>query len=305
MKGAVNRKKGQFKAGRIQKRWEAMPQCSHNPEQPANRDGNMIVRLGEVDFEDIVDHNITDDTLDISDVHGQSMDKVILRPRKATLDVGDEYGEPPKDAVDVNHILDMRKTQELWQDAIAGHAHRDCQEKLEWDMDAEKQWGLMWKERIKCTMCDYKTRLYKVYKEAEVPAGHRGPRRAAANIGLQTGLMTTMISNKAFCNILLSINIPSPNYAGMQSNSNSAGKAIIDLNKSSMRRLRSHLKDLKELKGESRDAPMRIEGDGRFNNPLSSSAGKTPFQAATQSTYTVCEGETKSRKIIGLSCMNM
>ena len=196
--------------------------------------------------------------------------------------------------VNSNRCLNLKLTQDLFHDAMTEHRAltSECRGKLEWDMSAEQQWGLGWKERLKCNTCPYLSRLTPLYQE--IYTHKRGRRAAAINKGLQIGMKTTGISNQGMRNILLAANIPPPSAASMQVQANQVGEAIVELNEQSMANIRE------DLHKKTAGAPIRIEGDARYNNPLFSGGGKTPFQPATQVTYTVCENTTPEKKVIAI-----
>ncbi|CAG2257069.1 unnamed protein product [Mytilus edulis] len=58
----------------------------------------------------------------------------------------------------------------------------------------------------------------------------------------------------------------------------------IEINKSDMKRLRKRLINIKKLPGAENAPVVCLQGDGAYNNPLYSGAGRTPFQHATQVT---------------------
>lgn len=197
------------------------------------------------------------------------------------------------------------KLEQLWQEGIQQHpkSSPNCSGVLRFDGDAEIQVGLCFQERLKCTVCSYKTTMHKLYDE--VRNGKRGPMAAAPNIGIQVGLTHTGIGNTGFRNILMSANIAPPALSGMQRHSNSVSEKVIKLNEDDMNARCQKLKDINVRKGLGPDAPVRIEGDGRWNNPLyGGSEGQTPFQPGTQAIYTVCENVTPKKQIIALSTNN-
>ncbi|XP_077863275.1 uncharacterized protein LOC144346282 [Saccoglossus kowalevskii] len=149
-----------------------------------------------------------------------------------------------------------------------------------------------------CQMCGYtckKVPLYEVSKKA-------GPGRkaATANDRLQVGLMGSPIANTGIRKILLTTGIPAPATSGMQKCANNIGQAIVKLNKEDMAAQLDHVNSVKHLRGATADTALPVEGDARYNNPLWSASGKTPFQPATQITYTICENVTAKKKILSV-----
>ena len=85
----------------------------------------------------------------------------------------------------------------------------------------------------------------------------------------------------------------------MQKQANKVGAAIESLNISDMQRQREKLQAVQHLRGQA-GKPIPVEGDARYNNNLTSGGGKTPYQPATQTVYTLAENVTKEKKIIGV-----
>ena len=71
-----------------------------------------------------------------------------------------------------------------------------------------------------------------------------------------------------------------------------------------MSRRRQRLLQINKLRGLSNPENINVQSDGMYNNPLYSGVGKTPFQPATQTVYSVAENETKNHDIIALSTKN-
>jgi len=208
-----------------------------------------------------------------------------------------------REELETYRILHMSKTEELWNTAINEHKIKTikgkvCEGDLQWDETSEISHGLCWEERLCCKNCGYKSKHCKLYKE--VRSGKPGRPAADLNIRIQIGLTHTMISNTALQRLLASANIPPPSYSGMQKMADKVGEAIIDLNKKDLRAQRNKLKEFNVIKCLPASAGIRVEADARYNNKLGSGGGRTPFQPATQVTYTVIENETPRKRVIGL-----
>jgi len=114
-------------------------------------------------------------------------------------------------------------------------------------------------------------------------------------VGLQVGLSQNMVSNTAMRQILLSSNVTPPTPSPMQKQANKVGAAIESLNILDMQRQREKLQAVQHLRGQA-GKPIPVEGDARYNNNLTSGGGKTPYQPATQTVYTLAENVTKEKK---------
>ena len=81
----------------------------------------------------------------------------------------------------------------------------------------------------------------------------------------------------------------------MQKCANSVSKTIETVNKSDMQARRQTLKTINLLRGQP-ETEIAVQCDGMFNNPLFSGIGYTPFQPATQCSYSVVENVTKRNR---------
>lgn len=238
------------------------------------------------------------------DEDGQAIDVKMLRPRPKA-DTSPSFQPDSDEEKNTNRIFHLGKVEDLWNLAISGHRRHlsTCTGKLEWDIPAEKQWGLGWRERLHCKSCKYTSPPRKLY--AEVDAGTPGQKSAMLNRALQVGLSHTMIGNSALSDLLLALNIPAPSHSGMQKQSNKVSSVIQQVNQADMQRRVDRLTELCSRKvGSASQSLLAVEGDCRYNNRLSSGIGKTPYQPATQAVYTICEDVTPQKNILAVVCKN-
>lgn len=234
------------------------------------------------------------------DRRGRSLATRILRPRsvlKAKSNDGSKDSRNRSRELNSNRIFHYGKTEELWNTAIAGHRSYSprCRGPLQWDIQAEQQWGLGWLEKLHCPDCGYRSPMTKVFNEVEGKQ-RRGRKSGASNRALQVGLSHCMIGNTAMRDLLLTMNIPAPSASAMQYQLNSVGPVLVQVNKNDMA---SRLKNLAHS-----SSSIMVEGDCRYNNPLRTAAGKTPYQPATQAVYTVCENMTDQKQVLAIVCKN-
>ena len=64
-----------------------------------------------------------------------------------------------------------------------------------------------------------------------------------------------------------------------------------------MKARRKALKTINLLRGQP-ETEIAFQSDGMANNPLYSGIGKTPFQPATQCSYSIVENVTKKKQVI-------
>jgi hypothetical protein len=243
----------------------------------------------------------SDGVLTILDVDQSPCPPMLLRPRPKSPGVLDDFLESTVSDPD-NHTYKHyvpSLVSVLWNSTIKEHAieRNGCDGELEFDSIASKKWGFAWKERLKCKKCDFVGQYHTLYYEVDTS----GPGRKAAtiNIGLQEGLMTTPISNKSFRDITINCNIIPASLSSMQHLANKVGSVIVKHNRDDMKEIRETIVEENEMCGFENPNLVNVESDARYNNPIYSS-GVTPFQAGTQVVQTMCENNTKNKKIVSV-----
>lgn len=301
MKGDKKRRKTMFSKGHTSCWKGGKIEKTHLKDQSLGK----YVRLNQNDFELVAQHTADGGMVFAHDSDGKICDTKLLRPKKNPPSFLDKLCESKGSSFSNDYkIIHPQKMQKMWQEAIRGHSNKnpECAGELELDERGEVRYGVCWQERIKCSDCDYVSERHKLYEE--IDTGKRGRKAAVPNIGLQVGLTHTGIGNTGLRTLLQSASIPAPSFTAMQRASYSVNKQIIHENENDMKNRRQKIKEVNEIKGLPSNAPIRVEGDGRFNNPLYAAAGSTPFQPATQVTYTICENVTKNKQIIAVNNQN-
>ena len=176
-----------------------------------------------------------------------------------------------------------------------------CEGRLDFDYANEEQRMLCWREKVICDRCQYVSQRYNLYDEIET--GKPGRKSATANVGLNIGLSQTPIGPSNVRKLCLSTNIPAPSRRGLQKCANKVCKTIENVNKSDMKARRKTLRTINLLRGQP-ETEIAVQSDGMFNNPLYSGIGKTPFQPATQCSYSVVENVTNKKQVIAMENVN-
>ncbi|XP_053400585.1 uncharacterized protein LOC128557329 [Mercenaria mercenaria] len=236
------------------------------------------------------------------DVDGTDTNAVPLRSSAETRTLSDDYSVP--DNMDVhpdlltNRLYRPLELNQMFNSEIKMHCigNNACTGDLIIDASVSRKWGICWYERLKCSKCNYKSKFYQLFEH--VDSNVRGRKSAKANLGLQLGAMTTPVGNTGLVRILANTNITPPAKNSMRLQSNSVGKAIVELNKNNMHELRQKLKAENKACGNKNPEMTNVEGDSCYNNPLFN-ADSTPFQAGTIVTTTMCENNTRNKQIIG------
>ena len=226
-----------------------------------------------------------------------------IRPRETELDRVQRA--PAVDGeTDTYRLISPRKTAQMFNEAHREHmlTYKDCAGSLDWDSESEIQRGLAWRVQVKCNTCKYISQRYNLYNE--VPLTRRGPKVASCNYGVQVGLAHTSVSNTGLSKILLSANTPAPSLSSMQAAANRVGDVLIETNEKSMSDIRADLREINQLRGLAETTPINIEMDCRYNNPIYSGIGKTPFQAGTQATHLVVENSSSRKHVISVNNKN-
>ena len=239
--------------------------------------------------------------LDLPVINGVPTDFTCLRPIESIARSITECKEQEQDNdLDMNLIVHKDKMMLMMNVAFNEHRARSptCKSgRLKWDEEKSVQWGLGWKCVLKCTACKYGSALHKLYEEVE-NGGERGPKPAAIGYGIQVGLGKQGMGNKGLTEVLTSAKIKPPSRSTLQKQANAVGEIVQEANEEDLKRQLQKIMDFNMSIGLEPHHPIPAEGDGTFNNGLFSQVGKTPFQGATQATFTVSENLTSKKTII-------
>ncbi|CAC5397278.1 unnamed protein product [Mytilus coruscus] len=178
---------------------------------------NQFCRHSQSVFDRIVRQS-SNGVLTIENVDGTPVEQVILRPMPQNLDVVDKYLQAANNYSDAcpNKVYTPKHVESLFSSEIRNHRlyNSECDGDLKFDAENEKQWGCVWRERLKCQKCDFESKYYRLYDVVET--NKRGQKSAKLNIQIQCGLITSPISNKNFRDILMISNMSPPSSSGMQ-----------------------------------------------------------------------------------------
>ncbi len=256
-----------------------------------------IVRTTDADF-DVVQQQCSKTGQPIISLTetGQKVDYTVLRPVKTRTFI-QEYKDRSEDH-DHNASYHTGKLIEFITKIVNDHSRGspECVADLTWCEENSEKRGLAWAESVRCKNCGYASEKTKLYDE--VCTGKQGRRAAKPNIGVQVALARQGISASGFVDILSAANIPPPSTSGLQKAANKITPLLEEENKSNMSAIRRSLRQRNLLLGQRPDDPIDVEADGTYNNRCGSAVGKSPMQAATQTTYLVAENMTPEKKII-------
>ncbi len=262
---------------------------------PTSRES--IVRASSTDY-DIIQHESSktgQPILSLTET-GQRVDYTVLRPNK-TRSYIEEYSNRSEDRHH-NASYHTGKLIDFITQIVNDHTKESpgCEAELTWCEENSEKRGLAWAESVKCKNCGYASEKTKLYDE--VCTGKQGRRAAKANIGVQVALARQGISASGFTDVLSAANIPPPSTSGLQKAANKITPLLEEENKTDMSTIRRSLRQRNLLLGQQPNHPIDVEADGTYNNRCGSAVGKSPMQAATQTTYLVAENVTPDKKII-------
>lgn len=301
-KGDKQRKKSNFKLGH-----RGYTQNSNKGTSPDQEDGSseqkevISLRLPKNVYDSVTKPSPDGLILD-TDAEGNPSRARLLRPTspKNQHPHSSHLSDELSDETSTYRVFHLDKTATLFNSSFKSHqkSSPSCKGDLTWDLQAETKWGLGWSERLKCTDCNFVSAKQNMYQE--VNTRKRGRKPADINLGVQVGLLKTPIGNESLRQILMASNIPAPCISSMAKASHSVGTKVVQTNQTDMSVIRQDLRKLNILRGKRDPSTIAVEGDGRYNNPLYSGGGKTPFQPATQLTYTMSENETPRKQTIAV-----
>ena len=240
------------------------------------------------------------------DADGVSTNVRVLRPSSPESTIVEQYlTGPAVNEVETYRLLHLRKTAELFNQGFKKHMaiNPTCAGDLTWDIKAEEQRGLCWRENLMCTECSFKTVKVNLFSEEAGGKGKRGRKYAAPNLAVQVGLAHSAIGNSSFRNILLACQIPAPGSSAMEGAAKRVGQKLVEINKEDKNRICEDIRNINVLRGLDPYSPINAESDVQYNNPIYASKDGT-FQAATQATTTIIEDCTPSKQIIGVFTAN-
>ncbi|XP_033729795.1 uncharacterized protein LOC117318994 [Pecten maximus] len=191
----------------------------------------------------------------------------------------------------------------MWNDVINVHAeqcHTSCTVPV-FKLVSEKKWALGWSCSVQCVKCEYKSQLYKLYREAD--SEKPGPKPALINKYLPSALCGQSVSTKGARLLLGHLNIPAGAKSGMQRQANQVSREITALNKTDMEEKTRLVVQDNTLRGQESPSTIGIAVDGRYNSTTFGSS-KKPGLNASQGISLGIETCTPKKWILGCAFHN-
>ena len=238
----------------------------------------------------------------VPNTDGQPGGAKLLRPTHGPEDddITSRYLQPTTQTNTEMHLISTSRNTAMWNECIEAHSSTTCRVP-HFSVYLQVKRGLCWKHALKCTKCDYTSRMYRLYEE--VPSQARGPKFASPNVGLQVGLLESAIGNAKTRVLLASSNISPPNRAGMQHLSNRVGSIISTAVDDDLKTRRSNIALVNHLRGLPQTAPINVSLDSRYNSQTITGTYKQGTNAS-QAVGLAIECQTDSRDIIGVYTEN-
>ena len=276
MKGGYKRRKIHFKPGRVPHNKGILTEkisvdvISPPPTRRLSRDEfNRSTRLSR-----------DGKTIIAPDIHGNPSNLRLLRPAAVPVKEMKDTNVTNDDNIDGNRIVDVHLMVEMFNDAIQKHADQPECATPTFAVNSEKKWGLGWACSLNCTTCDFKSEVFKLYRE-ETKLNQRGRKAGLVNKYLQSALLGYNIGSKGARIILNHLNLPAGCKSSMQRQANSVSKAVTALNKADMTRKAEQVIGDNRAKGIENPEVIGISMDGRYNSTTFGST-KKPGQNASQ-----------------------
>ena len=135
-----------------------------------------------------------------------------LRPKKDT-DLFDEKPNAEHEQIQGNVIANLALLEDHYNEAIVEHLsqHLLCRGKIVAKPRHFIKFGWVFSAVLSCTLCEYKTELYKFYEEEEDEMAH-GRRAARVNKQMTIGITKHPIGVTSMREILASCDIAPPTY---------------------------------------------------------------------------------------------
>lgn len=158
-------------------------------------------------------------------------------------------------------LIHQGKCTDMWNSCFRQHSTTNCLIP-HFTVIKEVKKGLCWSQALKCVRCGYTSKLFKLYDE--VPSLSRGPKVGIPNIGLAMGLQDTTIGNTKANLLFTYMNTPPPSKSAMQTLSNKAGKAVMELNEGDLEHRCATMKETNRLRGLPEDVGIGSALDGLY-----------------------------------------
>ena len=284
------------------------------PDRAVAPTGRLVVRPDTEDLEDL--HVTRAGEIFTRDLNGEVLrEACVLRPRPSTATKTDnsyfEYLNEVGNYSNNNEtsnlygLLHLEKTTELFNNSYRHHRHykNKCDGGLTWDYTRCVNRGVCKEMSLKCNKCDFKSGypcpLY--HNDSTYVKGR--PAAAAPNKSLQVALARQGIGPKGLIDLIHGLHMEAPALSGLYKSGARTTDILVKANRKDMSSKLQEAQQTNVRMGRPKHL-ISLEADGMYNNPISSGAGKTPFQAASQATFIGVENVTRNKYIVHAGTYN-
>lgn len=237
------------------------------------------------------------------DAEGNPGSSKLLRPTPdADTSISESYLKKDNKNRGEMRLVNISMHTEMWNKCIEEHSKVHCECRVpSFEVYQEIKKGLCWRQSLKCTKCGYISKLHKLYEEIE--ESRRGAKIAAPNVALQVALQDSTCGNAKARLILAGTNTPPPSRSGMQNLANKVGTITAMMTSDDLAKRREDLKEINSLRGLSKNSPINIGMDVRYNS--NTIAGRCKMgQNASQAIGTAIEHQTDQKQIVAYDIRN-
>jgi len=164
----------------------------------------------------------------------------------------------------------------------------------------EVKFGTGYKEALRCKMCGFHTRRFKLYQEADRQGGAtRGPKPTKKAVQMSLALSKLPVGITGARTLLNATETPTQSQSKLQKITNKLSGVVVSEMKESLAQNRAKLRKVQQVQGKTvKDGEAIFTTgalDGAYNNPTRNSY----TQNATQCTLPVLESTTGENMLIG------
>ena len=206
----------------------------------------------------------------------------LLRPQ--------DLRQPESEITNRMRLVHFEKTIEMFMWAFNQHQHVSCKD-FDIQIGQEKRKGVVVAIGLKCSNCNFRTPLFKLYDEVWQP-GKRGPKPAVLNVAYQAALTHTAIGQPKGRVLLNSLDIPVPSETSMNRLAAQVSDILAELADRGMQEKSESVKTKENTIHFSADArynTSRIGSDRRTGLPLTSQSHTVAIENESGLNYVVAE----------------
>ena len=181
----------------------------------------------------------------------------------------------------------MGQMERLWNEGTKQHSKQKCTGHLSMVKQEQRIISTIW--QLQCHDCGFTGEPMKMFVEAKTM--RCGQKQSTLNTALGCALINSPIGSSQWRRILLTLGINPGSDSGTQALVSACAQLVENMVEASLARERAKLR---------RFPSISVSCDARYDSKISSTS--TPFQAASQCTFTTVE--SKSKKVIHFVSVN-